>query len=154
MKISDRPRERARRYGIENLENAELIALILGHGIKNLSALDMANSLLNRYSLGQIAHFSYSEWKEEKGFQDPQIWRFLAVVELGKRIMRYQKNDEPLLLNTPSIVQHYQFDLKDNETERLLVIMGDKKRRLIYEETMHIGTSDELVISINELFSH
>lgn len=39
----DRPREKALKYGIETLETAELLALIIGHGIKNYSALDMAH---------------------------------------------------------------------------------------------------------------
>ncbi len=153
MKKADRPREKARRYGLEKLENAELIALILGHGIKNHSALELAHSLLMRYSLGQLAHLSYSEWQQEKGFQDPQIWRFLATFELAKRVVRYQENRDEILLTTGLMVQKYRFELRNCDREVLVVIMGDKRRHLIYEEVMHIGTSDEIVISINELFT-
>ena len=43
----DRPREKARRFGIDKLSNEELIALLLGTGTKELSVMDLSHQLLD-----------------------------------------------------------------------------------------------------------
>ncbi|MDH5604111.1 MAG: hypothetical protein OEY51_09225, partial [Cyclobacteriaceae bacterium] len=43
----DRPREKLLSKGREALSDAELIAILLGSGIKSRSALDIAKSILN-----------------------------------------------------------------------------------------------------------
>ena len=46
---SDRPREKLIREGVESLSNEELLALLIGSGTKNNSALDISKELLERY---------------------------------------------------------------------------------------------------------
>ena len=47
--IEQRPREKAIRFGIEELSDAELLALLIGSGYKGKSAIDVANELLSSY---------------------------------------------------------------------------------------------------------
>ena len=42
----DQPRERALRFGINNLSDAELLAILIGVGSKDNNVLQLANSLL------------------------------------------------------------------------------------------------------------
>ena len=42
MSYYDRPREKASLYGLENLSNAELLAILISTGTKNYSALDIS----------------------------------------------------------------------------------------------------------------
>ena len=46
---SDRPREKLIREGVESLSNEELLALLIGSGTKNNSALDISKELLERH---------------------------------------------------------------------------------------------------------
>jgi len=46
---NERPRERARNYGIESLSNAELLAIIIGKGTRDHSAVDLGRELLRRF---------------------------------------------------------------------------------------------------------
>ncbi len=152
MNKAERPREKAKRYGLDSLDDAELIALILGHGIKNYSALDLARSLLSRYTIEELFQLSYGEWKKEKGFQDPQIWRFLATYELIKRMVK-QTSSSDIKLTTENVIKKYQLELRDCPQETLIVVMGNHHRRLITEKVLLKGTSNELLLSINDLFS-
>ena len=46
MSYYERPREKASLYGLENLSNAELLAILISTGTRNKSSLDIANELL------------------------------------------------------------------------------------------------------------
>ena len=42
-----RPREKLLKFGPEALSDKELLAILIGHGLKGKSAIDMAEELLN-----------------------------------------------------------------------------------------------------------
>ena len=44
-----RPREKLLKFGSESLSDKELLAILIGHGLKGKSALDMAEELLVEY---------------------------------------------------------------------------------------------------------
>ena len=65
---SERPRERLQRHGAEALSSQELIALILGRGIKGESVLVTAQRLLSAFgNVENISHASIEELSAIKG---------------------------------------------------------------------------------------
>ena len=65
LPINDRPREKARIYGIESLSNAELIALLLCTGNRKDDALQLAQKIiLNVGSLSNLCHYTIAQLKE------------------------------------------------------------------------------------------
>ena len=46
LPISERPYEKLKMYGAENLSNSELLAIIIKNGTKEYTALDLANKVL------------------------------------------------------------------------------------------------------------
>lgn len=56
MSIDSRPRERLELVGLANLSNAELLAIIIGSGSKEKSAIAIANELLEK--VGSIRKLS------------------------------------------------------------------------------------------------
>ena len=46
LPISERPYEKLKMYGAENLSNSELLAIIIKNGTKEYTALDLANNVL------------------------------------------------------------------------------------------------------------
>ena len=56
LPAQDRPRERLAAHGAEKLSNAELIAILLRTGMKGMSAIHIAEQLLQKFgSLGGLA---------------------------------------------------------------------------------------------------
>ena len=47
--VSERPREKAWRYGINTLSNVELLAILIGSGTRNQSAMDIATIVTQRF---------------------------------------------------------------------------------------------------------
>ena len=74
MKIADlpreaKPREKAFQYGIEQLSDVELLAVLIGSGVKNHSAIDIAMSLIATHiTLSNLLTVSLNSFKKVKGF--------------------------------------------------------------------------------------
>ena len=86
MKIADipenlRPREKALQYGIEELSDQELLALIIGSGVRGNSALDIAGDLLKTYanSLETLSNTNYQSLLGQLGLSQSTSLRLLAT---------------------------------------------------------------------------
>jgi DNA repair protein RadC len=89
MAMEDRPREKGARNGIHSLSNAELLAIIIGNGSKQHSALELSKKILSigkndLYHLGKI---SAKELQSIHGIGWAKASKILASIELGKRRM-------------------------------------------------------------------
>ena len=84
---SDKPRERAERFGIEALKDEELLALIIGSGTVGHSALDIARDLLkdSRY-LSNLVSKEQPYFYTFKGLKKANALKLLAALEIAKRI--------------------------------------------------------------------
>ena len=51
LAVCERPYEKAERYGVSALSDAELLSLIMRTGTKEASVLDLANQVLNAHDI-------------------------------------------------------------------------------------------------------
>lgn len=102
--VSDRPRERVWRSGPHSIGDNELIALLLGSGVRHHSALDVAAALVR--SAGGIATLSRSsprELSQITGVGAARATRVAAAFELGRRAVEMEQTRE--LVGRPEDVQ-------------------------------------------------
>lgn len=87
MALEDRPREKCVRLGLQGLSNSELIAILLGTGSREESAVNLAARLLHIVSndLYQLGKMDRDQLLEIKGIGEAKATRILAAIELGKR---------------------------------------------------------------------
>jgi DNA repair protein RadC len=84
----DQPREKAMMKGVDVLSDAELVAILLGSGTKNKSALQLAQEVLNNCNknIDELAKKTIDELcKSTKGIGPAKATTILAAIELGKR---------------------------------------------------------------------
>ncbi len=84
----DRPREKMLKKGIQSLSDAELLAILIGSGNKNESAVELSRRILNecRGNLNELANLSIVELcKRFKGIGEAKAVTINAALELGKR---------------------------------------------------------------------
>ena len=65
--ISERPRERLKEVGVNNLTDKEVLAIILKTGTKNKNVNDLALDLLNEYKLEDLKNISINNLTSIKG---------------------------------------------------------------------------------------
>ena len=86
--VQDRPREKFYSRGRKSLTDAELLALIIGNGTKNASAIQIAQSILenNKYSLDEIRKLELQQLMSIRGLGKAKAIAILSALELSNRI--------------------------------------------------------------------
>ena len=96
---AERPRERLAELGASHLSSIELIAILLGFGTKEHSALSLASLLLARFgSLEALADAGLQELLSVKGIGMAKAVTLQAAFHLFKRI---RPKDEHGLIDSP-----------------------------------------------------
>lgn len=84
---ADRPREKLLNKGCFALSDAELIAILIGSGSREKSAVDLAKSILSSvgYNLQSLAKLSTEDLMKFKGIGEAKAISIITALELGKR---------------------------------------------------------------------
>jgi DNA repair protein RadC len=140
---SERPREKLLERGVQALSDAELLALLLGSGIKGRSAVDVARSLIADFgSLRELLSADRPRWKGKQGIGPARYATLMASVELARRHFR-----EPLrsssALSAPDFTRRFLLaQLRDRPYEVFCCLFLDNRHRLIAFEELFRGTID------------
>lgn len=146
----DRPREKLANIGRHNLSDAELLAIILGSGNRNETAVQLAQRILNFYNnnLNDLAKTMINDLKKFKGVGEAKAINIAAAFELGRR----RKNADPLL--KPKINSSKDaFDilntrLSDLTHEEFWILLLNRSNTVIKTECISKGGISGTVVDI------
>jgi len=85
--LEDRPREKLLAKGIQSLSDAELIAILIGSGSRNETAVELSKRILASVSnnLNQLGKLNIADLQNFKGIGEAKAISIVAAMELGKR---------------------------------------------------------------------
>jgi DNA repair protein RadC len=85
--LEDRPREKLLSKGIASLSNAELIAILIGSGTKDETAVELSRKVLDGISnnLVELGKLSITDLQKIKGIGEAKAISIIAAMELGRR---------------------------------------------------------------------
>jgi DNA repair protein RadC len=83
----DRPREKLSGQGRRALTDAELIAILIGSGSRNETAVELSKRILHHYEndLNKLGKASISELSKFKGIGEAKAISIIAALEIGRR---------------------------------------------------------------------
>ncbi len=149
----DRPREKLIDNGRSNLSNAELIALIIGNGYKDKSAVSLARDLLKQYyyDLNKLAKSSFDELSTCKGIGVAKSVSIIAAFELGRRRNDLKLKKEIIVQNSLTAYNLIQPKLIDLFHEEMWVLLLNRANKLIAIELVskggiHATCSDQRIV--------
>ncbi len=154
LPLSERPRERLLKHGIEALSAQEILALILGRGIKDESVLVTAQKLLSTFgNLKNIAAASMEELTKIKGIGPAKAAQIKAAFELSKRLEDSSDKDRETTVKSPEdAIKSVKNQLKGKKKEHFLVLSLDTRNHLINTQTISIGSLDSSIVHPREVF--
>ena len=87
LAAEDRPREKMLLKGASSLSDAELIAILIGSGNSQETAIQLAQRILNgvRNNLNALGKLTLRELMTYKGIGEAKGITLLAAMELGRR---------------------------------------------------------------------
>jgi len=153
MKIKDlpkteRPREKLEKYGPGRLSDSELLAIILGSGIKGKNVLILSREILRQVEVNGIANISRNDFAKINGLGKAKISQLLALIELSRRLN--EKNG--IVIKSPEDVWKLCADFYDSKKEHMAVFYLDTKNRIIERRITSIGTLDSNLVHPREIF--
>lgn len=151
MTEDSRPRERLLKFGIENLSDTEILAIILQNGTRSENVIEISNRLINKYGLDRLFGCSLKELQEIKGIGQAKAMQILALFEFNKRISSI-KNSLKKITCAKDIFDLYHERLKDEKQEKFIVLCLDSKSHILKEETVSVGILDASIIHPREVF--
>ena len=148
----DRPREKMMRLGAEALSNAELLAIIIGSGSPQESAVDLMKRVLNDCSnnLNTLGKMSINELTSSKykGLGTAKAITIMAACELGKRRQK-EKAEERVRLDSPmSIYELMKPMMQDLSEEEAWLLMMNQNFKLIKEIRLSHGGITETAVDV------
>ena len=153
--VHDRPREKFFYKGSYGLTDTELLAIIIGKGVKNKSALDLAKETINKTgSLKKLCQKTVSEIERLKinGLGRTKIISILAALELGRRSFS-KKNEKNIIFKHPRDVHEYYSPLISGlRYELFKVIAVDSRNAYVNETTISKGILDASLVHPREVF--
>ncbi|MFP3879904.1 MAG: RadC family protein [Dehalococcoidia bacterium] len=154
LPLSERPRERLIKLGSEALSAQEILALLLGRGIKGESVMVTSQKLLSQFgNLKGVANASIEELTQTKGIGPAKAAQIKAALELSKRL-EADADDKPMpLLKSPEdVAAAVRNQLKGKKKEHFMVLCLDTRNRLISCRPVSIGSLDTSVVHPREVF--
>ena len=150
---SERPRERLQRFGSEALSSQELLALILGRGIKGESVMVIAQRLLSTFgNIKAISEASLEELTQVKGIGLAKASQIKACFELGKRQDLEIDLKDFDIKDPQSIVKAIRATIKDKAKEHFKLILLNSRNKIIGISTISIGTLNANLVHPREVF--
>ena len=152
---SERPRERLIKLGAEALSVQEILALILGRGIRGESVMVTAQRLLSEFGSPKgIAHASIEELSKIKGIGIAKATQIKAAFELSNRLSEdYPDSGKRAVIKNPEdVVKQVKSRLKDKKKEHFLALLLDTRNHLIGVAPISVGSLDTSIVHPREVF--
>jgi len=154
LPLSERPRERLLKLGSEALSAQEVLALILGRGVKGESVMVTSQKLLSRFgNLKGIANASIEELTQTKGIGPAKAAQIKAALELSKRLEAdISEKPKPIIKSPEDVAAVVKTRLKGKKKEHFFVLCLDTRNRLINDRLVSIGSLDTSIVHPREVF--
>lgn len=149
----ERPRERLMLHGPESMATSELLAIILGSGMKGRSVLQLSQELIAHFgSLERLAEATLEELKQIKGIGHAKALQLKAIFGLGLRISRQSIGPKYRIENPLHAYNLVKEELEGEKREIFIVILLDVKGCVICHKVVAIGTLSNSLVHPREVF--
>ncbi|MBQ9019293.1 MAG: DNA repair protein RadC [Bacilli bacterium] len=148
----ERPREKLKLFGVNNLTDKEIISVILKTGTKDKNVNDLSLELLRKHPLNEFKNLNLKDLTKIKGIGQVKAIEILASIELGKRIF-LRKNIKLKKLNkAKDIWEDSKYLFNGLKQEFFYCYYFNNKQEVIEKKLMFIGTINASITHTREIF--
>ena len=153
MPVLERPREKLIHYGINNISDEELLAIILKTGTKNKSVKELSSEVLEKINtIKNLSDISINSFKDINGLGTVKTIELMASIELGKRIFLNHEIKKIKYDNPDNIYLDNLHLFKNKKQEYFYCLYLDNKNNLIERKLLFMGTINRSIVHPREIF--
>ena len=150
----DRPREKLLNRGRQSLTDAELLAIILGSGSREGTAVDLARNILSNFEndLGQLGQCSVADLLKFRGVGEAKAIAIVAALELGRRRELVPREEKPVIRNSTDAYRVMAPLLLDLHQEEFWLLLLNQANRVIARRQISLGGINKTLADARVIF--
>jgi len=145
-----RPREKFLKKGPEALSKSDLLAIVLGSGIKGKNVQELANQVVKKFS-DKFLDVTVDDLQKIDGIGQAKALQIVASIALLKRYYEEKKGKEIVIKNSKDVLG-LNYDLRDKKKEYLVCLYLNARNVLIKKEIISVGLLDKSLLHPREIF--
>lgn len=151
---SERPREKLMFYGAAALSSGELLAILIGKGTRDISALSLAQRILalEPEGIAYLPEITTEELCRIPGMGTAKSCQIVAAIELGKRVATSPRNKSINLETPQTVADLFMEEMRYLKKEIFRILLLDTKNRIIAREDISIGNLNSSIVHPREVF--
>jgi DNA repair protein RadC len=137
----DRPREKLSSKGPQSLSDSELLAILIGNGSREQSAVDLAKQVLKigNNNLVELGKLSINSFKKIKGIGEAKAITIAAALELGRRRHAGLPLEKTVIRSSSDIAEYLRTTIKDYTYEVFGVLYLNQANKINHFEIISRG---------------
>jgi len=150
----DRPREKLLLKGKQSLSDAELIAILMGSGSRNESAVDLAKRILkdSKDNLIELSKLGVKDLMKFKGVGEAKAISIIAALELGKRRRGAEALEKKKITSSHDVFEYFSGILGDSNYEAFYILLLNRANKVIREIMISEGGFSGTVADPKKIF--
>lgn len=150
----DKPREKLLNKGCQALSDAELLAILIGSGSRNESAVDLCKRILqhNQNNLSVLSRQTIAQLITFKGIGEAKAITIVAALELGRRRRAEEARKVVAINSSNSVFEYMQPLIGDLSHEEFWVLLLNNSNKIIGKIQLSKGGLTATVVDVRLLF--
>ncbi len=146
----DQPREKLLKKGNDALSDAELIAILIGSGSLEKSAVELAREILDscNNNLNSLGKKTITELIKHKGIGEAKAISIVAAMELGKRRKLEKAKEQKKITSSQIAFEYFQPLMEDLTHEEFHVMFLNRANIIIDSIKLSTGGTTGTVMDV------
>ncbi len=147
----DRPREKMLRKGTSSLSDAELLAILIGSGNRDESAVELARRIMRECddNINELARLSIADLcKKFKGIGEAKAITIRAALELGKRRKTSDFLERKQILSSRDLFEVFEPLLIDLVHEEFWIVFMNGANKVLSTHKLTQGGIQQTIVDV------
>jgi len=146
----DRPRERFLKKGPEALSKSDLLAILLGSGIKGKNVQKLSQQIIKKFGKNFL-NITVDDLQKVSGIGQAKALQIASAISLVKRYYADEKTNEIVIKNSQDVLS-LTYGLKEKKKEYLVCLYLNARNVLLKKEVVSVGLLDKTLLHPREIF--
>ncbi len=151
--LDDRPREKMMSKGIGALSDAELMAILIGSGTRNETAVAISQRILGiaNNNLNELGKYSLNDLTKINGIGPAKAITIMAALELGRRRKTSEAINRKQISSSKDVIEIFQPQLADLPHEEFWILLLNRANRIIAQVRVSEGGQTATVVDTRKI---